>query len=364
MFGNKNDNAPASPTGLSGDTKIKDWLAHPQGGPILRKMLAEAGQDESQLKPVRNFAMKRLIPMSKGQFSEEKIAELVAMAEAYDPSTAPEGDAAAPPAAASAPEEEEIDLPDFVEKVTDGRFAGKTVIVTGAGSGIGRATASRIVREGGRVVAVDINEEGLDSFVAEHEGGDVVKVVANVTKQEDVDAVVAAAGDRIDGLANIAGIMDNMTPLHEVSDEVWDRVMAVNATGLFKLSRAVIPTMLAANAGSIVNITSEAGIRGSAAGLAYTASKHAVVGITKSSAFIYGPQGLRINAVAPGPVITGIQASFDSPMAAARIQKAMAVLPTPVGPESLAASITFLLSDDGHNVNGVILPSDGGWSAV
>jgi len=351
-------------TGLSGDTKIKDWLAHPQGGPILRKMLAEAGQDESQLKPVRNFAMKRLIPMSKGQFSEEKIAELVAMAEAYDPTTAPEGDAPAPPAAASAPEDDEIELPDFVEKVTEGRFAGKTVIVTGAGSGIGRATASRIVREGGRVVAVDINEEGLDAFVTEHEGGDVVKVVANVTKQEDVDAVVAAAGDRIDGLANIAGIMDNMTPLHEVSDEVWDRVMAVNATGLFKLSRAVIPTMLAANAGSIVNITSEAGIRGSAAGLAYTASKHAVVGITKSSAFIYGPQGLRINAVAPGPVITGIQASFDSPMAAARIQKAMAVLPTPVGPESLAASITFLLSDDGHNVNGVILPSDGGWSAV
>ncbi|MFV0286118.1 MAG: SDR family NAD(P)-dependent oxidoreductase, partial [Demequina sp.] len=164
--------------------------------------------------------------------------------------------------------------------------------------------------------------------------------------------------------ANIAGIMDNMTPLHEVSDEMWDKVMAVNATGLFKLSRAVIPLMLERHAGSIVNITSEAGLRGSAAGLAYTASKHAVVGITKSSAFIYGPQGLRINAVAPGPVITGIQASFDSPMAAKRIQTAMAVLPTPVGPESLAASIAFLLSDDGHNINGVILPSDGGWSAV
>ncbi|WP_234988150.1 SDR family NAD(P)-dependent oxidoreductase [Demequina sp. NBRC 110056] len=378
MFGKKKDQeAPATEaatasavpggpgsTGLSGDTKMKDWLAHPQGGPVLRQMLAEAGQDPSRLKPVMNFSMKRLIPMSKGQFTEEKIAELVAKAEAYDPSTAAEGDASAAPAAASAPEDDEIELPEFVEKVTDGRFAGKTVIVTGAGSGIGRATASRIVREGGRVVAVDINETGLDEFIGEHAGGDIVKVVANVTKQEDVDAVVAAAGDRIDGLANIAGIMDNMTPLHEVTDEIWDRVMAVNATGLFKLSRAVIPKMLDVNAGAIVNITSEAGIRGSAAGLAYTASKHAVVGITKSSAFMYGPQGLRINAVAPGPVITGIEASFDSPMAAARIQKAMAVLPTPVGPESLAASITFLLSDDGHNVNGVILPSDGGWSAV
>ncbi|WP_084129152.1 SDR family NAD(P)-dependent oxidoreductase [Demequina sp. NBRC 110055] len=355
--------AGAGSTGLSGDTKIKDWLAHPQGGPILRKMLAEAGQDASQLKPVQGFAMKRLIPMSKGQFSEEKIAELVAMAEAYDP--AAEGAEPAQAAqAAPADEDDAIELPDFEEKVTEGRFTGKTIIVTGAGSGIGRATASRVAREGGRVIAVDLNEAGLDDFIGEHAGLDLVKVVANITKQEDVDAVVAAAGDVIDGLANIAGIMDNMTPLHEVTDEMWDRVMAVNATGLFKLSRAVIPNMLERHTGSIVNITSEAGLRGSAAGLAYTASKHAVVGITKSAAFIYGPQGLRINAVAPGPVITGIQASFDSPMAAKRIQTAMAVLPTPVGPESLAASISFLLSDDGHNVNGVILPSDGGWSAV
>ncbi|WP_084101783.1 SDR family NAD(P)-dependent oxidoreductase [Demequina sp. NBRC 110051] len=375
MFGKKDKAADASvapeaagtsgvgSTGLSGDTKIKDWLAHPQGGPILRKMLAEAGQDASQLKPVQGFAMKRLIPMSKGQFSEEKIAELVAMAEAYDP--AAEGAEPAQTVPASpADEDEAIELPDFEEKVTEGRFTGKTIIVTGAGSGIGRATASRVAREGGRVIAVDLNEAGLDDFMGEHAGLDIVKVVGNITKQEDVDAIVKAAGDVIDGLANIAGIMDNMTPLHEVSDEMWDKVMAVNATGLFKLSRAVIPFMLERHAGSIVNITSEAGIRGSAAGLAYTASKHAVVGITKSSAFIYGPQGIRVNAVAPGPVITGIQASFDSPMAAKRIQTAMAVLPTPVGPESLAASITFLLSDDGHNVNGVILPSDGGWSAV
>lgn len=359
--------AGAGSTGLTPDTKIKDWLAHPQGGPVLRAMLAEGGGSESQLKPVRGFSLKKLVPMSKGQFSEEKIAELIAAAEAYDPAAAPaapEGAGAAEAAPASAPDDEEIELPEFVENVTEGRFAGKTIIVTGAGSGIGRATASRIVRESGRVVAVDINETGLDEFIAEHAGGDIVKVVANVTKQEDVDAVVAAAGDQIDGLANIAGIMDNMTPLHEVTDEIWDRVMAVNATGLFKLSRAVIPRMLERHTGSIVNITSEAGLRGSAAGLAYTASKHAVVGITKSSAFMYGPQGIRVNAVAPGPVITGIEAGFESELGAARIQKAMAVLPTPVGPESLAASITFLLSDDGHNVNGVILPSDGGWSAA
>lgn len=347
-------------TGLGGDTKIKDWLAHPQGGPVLRSMLAEAGSDESQLKPVRNFAMKRLIPMSKGQFTEEIIAQLVVKAEAYDASSAP----AVPAAPQGGATEEEIDLPEFEEVVTDGRFVGKTVIVTGAGSGIGRATASRIAREGGRVIAADINEGGLDELIGELEGADIVKVVANITKQEDVEAIVAAAGDRIDGLANVAGIMDNMTPLHEVSDEIWDRVMNVNVTGMFKLSRAVIPLMLETHAGSIVNIASEAGLRGSAAGLAYTASKHAVVGITKSSAFMYGPQGLRINAVAPGPVITGIEAGFDSVLGRSRIQTAMAVLPTPVNGDSLAASITFLLSDDGHNINGAILPSDGGWSAV
>ncbi|MDN4481161.1 SDR family NAD(P)-dependent oxidoreductase [Demequina muriae] len=350
-------------TGLGGDTKIKDWLSHPQGGPVLREMLAQAGSDESQLKPVRNFAMKRLIPMSKGQFTEEKIAQLVVKAEAYDPSTAP----AEPAPASAAPdsgEDDELELPDFAEVITEGRFAGRTVIVTGAGSGIGRATASRIAREGGRVIAADIDGSRLDALAAELEGVDLVTVVADITRQEDVDALVAAAGERIDGLANVAGIMDNMTPLHEVSDEVWDRVMAVNATGMFKLSRAVLPVMLEAHAGSIVNITSEAGLRGSAAGLAYTASKHAVVGLTKSSAFMYGPQGIRVNAVAPGPVITGIEASFDSDLGGRRIRTAMAAMPGPVGPESLAASITFLLSDDAHNVNGAILPSDGGWSAV
>ncbi|MFG6446135.1 SDR family NAD(P)-dependent oxidoreductase [Microbacterium sp. P07] len=254
--------------------------------------------------------------------------------------------------------------PAWTERLDHGRFAGKTVIVTGAGSGIGRATASRIAREGGRVIAVDVSQERLDEFVAAHSGADIEALVADITDDEAVARIIATAGDVIDGLANIAGIMDDMTPVAEMSDAVWQRVFRVNVDGTMKLMRAAIPVMLTAGRGSIVNTASEAALRGSAAGAAYTASKHAVVGLTKSTAFMYGPAGLRVNAVAPGPVITNIQATFGSPLGAERVQRAMALLPTPVEADALAASITFLLSDDGVNVNGAILASDGGWSAA
>lgn len=253
----------------------------------------------------------------------------------------------------------------WTESITPNRFNDKTVIVTGAGSGIGRATASRIAREGGRVIASDINQERLTELVAELKGFAVTAVVGDVSNETDVAKIVAAAGAQIDGLANIAGIMDDFTPIHEVSDEVWERVFRINVSGIVRLTRAVIPSMLATGKGSVVNISSEAGIRGSAAGVAYTASKHAVIGITKNSAIMYGPSGIRTNAVAPGATITNIQASFNSQLAAGRLGPLMqANIPTPATAPQLAASITFLLSDDGSNVNGAILPSDGGWSAV
>lgn len=251
------------------------------------------------------------------------------------------------------------------EAITNNRFTGKTVIVTGAASGIGQATALRIAKEGGKVIAADISKERLDALVEENTGLDLVPVAGDISTEETVAAVVAAAAGRVDGLANVAGIMDNFTPIHEVDDELWDRVFRINVTALMRLTRAVVPVMLDAGTGSVVNVSSEAGIRGSAAGAAYTASKHAVVGLTKNSAVIYGPRGLRFNAVAPGPTITGIVANFGSQMAAERLGPLMqANIPTPATAAQLAASITFLLSDDGTNVNGAILASDGGWSAL
>lgn len=251
------------------------------------------------------------------------------------------------------------------EAITNNRFTGKTVIVTGAASGIGQATALRIAKEGGKVIAADISKERLDALVEENTGLDLVPVAGDISTEETVAAVVAAAAGRVDCLANVAGIMDNFTPIHEVDDELWDRVFRINVTALMRLTRAVVPVMLDAGTGSVVNVSSEAGIRGSAAGAAYTASKHAVVGLTKNSAVIYGPRGLRFNAVAPGPTITGIVANFGSQMAAERLGPLMqANIPTPATAAQLAASITFLLSDDGTNVNGAILASDGGWSAL
>lgn len=251
------------------------------------------------------------------------------------------------------------------EAISTNRFAGKTVIVTGAASGIGKATALRVAKEGGKVIAADISKERLDTLVEENRGLDLIPVAGDISTEETVAAVVAAAGGRVDALANVAGIMDNFAPIHEVDDELWDRVFRINVTGLMRLTRAVTPLMLEAGSGSVVNVSSEAGIRGSAAGAAYTASKHAVVGLTKNSAVIYGPKGLRFNAVAPGPTITGIVANFGSRMAAERLGPLMqANIPTPATAAQLAASITFLLSDDGTNINGAILASDGGWSAL
>jgi len=245
------------------------------------------------------------------------------------------------------------------------RFTGRTVIVTGAGSGIGRATALRLLGEGARVIAADVSAERLAALQMERGSGELIVVTGDVSMQADVDDLVLAAGPTVDGLINNAGIMDSFLPTAEITDEVWERVFRVNVTSQMRLMRAVLPGMVSAGFGRIVNIASEAGIRAGASGTTYSASKHAVIGLTKSTALFYGPKGVRCNAVAPGAVKTNIEAPFLSAWAAERLGPIMqTTIPAPAEPEDLAASICWLLSEDSPNVNGTVLMSDGGWSTI
>lgn len=324
---------------LSGASTIAQWAAHPLGAPIITQLLNALGQDRSVLDKVRNLPLNALVPMSQGQLSQDTVNDLVRQANGgllpqHQPAPRAGGE----------------------------RFAGKTIVVTGAGSGIGRATAERILAEGGRVIAVDVAAERLKPLAAGRPPRSLVAVGGDITEDEDIARITDAAGSSIDGLANIAGIMDGMLPLHEVGNDVWERVFAVNVTGTFKLTRAVLPRLLAAGKGSIVNVASEASLRGNAAGTAYTASKHAVVGITKSAAFLYGPSGIRVNAVAPGPTATGISGNFESDFSQALIGKFLPLIPPVATAAALASSIAWLLSDDSENVNGQVLASDSGWS--
>jgi NAD(P)-dependent dehydrogenase (short-subunit alcohol dehydrogenase family) len=247
---------------------------------------------------------------------------------------------------------------------TPDRFAGKTVIVTGAGSGIGLATATRLVQEGARVIATDVVEKRL-ATIGEELGDGVTTVHGDVADQALINRLIAAAGDHIDGLANIAGIMDGFLPTAELDDATWDRVLEVNLTATMRLTRAVLPKMIAAGSGSIVNVSSEAGLRGSAAGTAYTTSKHAVNGFTLSTAFFYTPKGIRCNAVAPGATATNIEATFASDWAQQRLGPFLQItVPRIAQASQVAAAITWLLSDDSSNVSGAIVPDDGGWTAV
>jgi NAD(P)-dependent dehydrogenase (short-subunit alcohol dehydrogenase family) len=338
---------------LSASSTVAQWLDHPVGGRLLAAMLERAGASAEALAPARGLPLEQLVALSQGRFPASMVDALVAAYREEAPDDAP--DAAGADPAGPQP---------WVEQVTPGRFAGQTVVVTGAASGIGRAVASRVAREGGRVIAVDLAKDRLEELAASLPDAEVVTVAGDITDEESVAEIVRVAGQRVDALANVAGITDDNSAVHEVTDAMWERVLRVNLDGTMRLTRAVVPGMLAAGEGRIVNVASEAGLRGSAAGVAYTASKHAVIGLTRSCAVMYAGTGVRVNALAPGAVATGIPVPADAAFGGPRAAAYRGNIPSLATAAELAASIAFLLSRDSVNLNGAVLASDGGWSAV
>ncbi|MDX2763334.1 SDR family NAD(P)-dependent oxidoreductase [Streptomyces europaeiscabiei] len=248
---------------------------------------------------------------------------------------------------------------------------GRSVVVTGAGSGIGRAAALKFAAAGAKVLVADLDKEAAEETVQAigTAGGTAVVVVGDLSDQSVVDEVVERAVEAFGGLdvlVNNAGIMDRMSALADVADAEWERVIRVNLTAPFLLTRAALPHMLKAGRGTIVFTASEAGLRGSAAGAAYTASKHGVVGLVKSLSVMYRKQGIRANAIAPGPTMTNIQVDADQqahgPAVIGRLIGAnIGRLGTA---EEQADAILFLASDAAAFVNGVVLPVDDAWAAV
>ena len=247
------------------------------------------------------------------------------------------------------------------------RFEGKTAVVTGAGSGIGLATAELMIAGGARVVAVDVSKPRLDEAAARI-GASYVPVVADITKPEASQSVADAAGASVDILVNNAGIMDGFLPVGELDDATWDKVLGVNLTGMMRMMRQFVPGMVAAGHGAIVNLASEAALR-ACAGAAYAASKAGVVGLTRQTAAQYAKDHIRCNAVAPGGVATNVDGEVRSTIANERLMPAMgATMMTVNGfgqPEMLAEVICFLADDKAASfVNGIVVPVDGGWSAI
>jgi NAD(P)-dependent dehydrogenase (short-subunit alcohol dehydrogenase family) len=250
-----------------------------------------------------------------------------------------------------------------------GRLDEKVAVITGGGSGIGRAIAARFAKEAACVVVADLVADAVKEAVLEIEaaGGRAAGAVGDVTVESDVDRMIQTATHvfgRVDILCNNAGIMDRNQPITELSNDLWERVMAVNLRGPFWACRRAVPIMIEQGGGAILNIASVAGLFGCRAGAAYTASKHALIGLTRNIAFMYAASGIRCNAICPGGVSTNIGWGGDpSEFGTGRIGLGFSIVPRIGKPEEIAEVGLLLVSDEAGFVNGTVMTVDGGWSA-
>lgn len=254
-----------------------------------------------------------------------------------------------------------------------GKLDGKVAIITGAGSGMGRAMANLFAKEGAKIVAGEWNAKTLDEVVAEVKGagGEITGLQGNVAVLEAAEALVDKAVttySRVDVLCSNAGVMDLFSGVATVSDEIWNRVMSINVTAAMYLSRRAVPHMVNQGHGSIIYTASEAGLSGASAGAAYTASKHAVIGLMRNTAWMYATQGVRANAICPGGVETNIMASIDpskiDQAAMARLGPFHALSPATLKAFDIAELALFLASDESRYINGQAIAADAGWSAA